>query len=798
MLLECTASVNLLTLSKLLVYIAIFAGITKYSEAYRHFINTKDSLELFFLKFLFLGPPRLGKTTVRRRLMGEIEDIKSAGEAGQPQPSTGTVETGHSVVVKTVSNTAAVLTESEWSAIASLEDEACMLFHNLVDKISSKSSTPLEAFATANEALPNRSVHRDDESSLSQSNTDSLHLGNQSRHKKIPDAHRPNPSLSPTMFSQDMLDITTLFNEAMGSAYWKDVKHMFKAHLRMEDTGGQPELMDMLPALTIGPGLYLLFINLQNELDEHYKLSYCSASGESTPSVNSTYTVMEMLYSAMSSICCSKTIPTNIFDDENIMPELNNILESSHSVAYVVGTHKDKVTEERIKILNKQLKEKITSTAFYSQNILQFSSEDDLIVTVDNMEGGKDEICHVRALLEKAMERHFKKLKIPAVWLLFSLFLRKMNMRTAKLDFCIQKSRMLNMSEYETKVAIWFLHHHAGVMMYFPNIPELKDLVIIDIQIVYDSVTILILRAMNYEEVGHCNAKEFKKTGQFALSHIIAATAKVSGELIPPQKLVALLEYLHIIARVPDSSSRGHTVSSCYKQDDVTYIMPCVLENVTTEELDSVSQDISRPDSVAPIMLYFTCGFVPIGVFPAMIASLISNKSFEFIKKGIKKNMVRFHFGRDCNLITLICRPQYFMIQMPELSSDSVPVNEECVAIKNNIETTLKKVGSHMNYGSFMDYQFSFKCPLHPGGDHPCVVKKDEVCPRVMRCLRDRDQPEPVKLSGCHQIWFSQVCLSFFNTLLLDTLCISLFRSILRPDLVLCVSFKVVVILVFI
>ena len=793
MLLECTASVNLLTLSKILVYIAIFAGTTKYSEAYHHFINTKDSLEMFFLKFLFLGPPRLGKTTVRRRLMGEIEDIKSAGEAGQPQPSTGTLETGHSVVVKTVSNTSAIVTESEWSAVASLEDEARMLFHNLVDTISNKSSTPLEAFATVNEALPDRSIKIDDKSS-SQSNTDSLQLGNQIKNRKVTDESRPNFLPSPTMFPQDMLDITTIFKEAMGSDYWKDVKHMFKAHLRMEDTGGQPELMDMLPALTVGPGLYLLFINLQNELDEHYKLSYCSSSGESTPSVNSTYTVMEMLFSALSSICCSKTIPTNIFDDENVMPELNNILESSHSVAYIVGTHKDMVKEECIKILNKQLKEKITGTAFYRQNILQFSSEDDVIVTVDNMEGGKEEICHVRALLEKAMEKHFKKLRVPAVWLLFSLCLRKKNIRTAKLDFCVQMSRLLNMSEYETKVAIWFLHHHAGVMMYFPNVPELKDLVIIDNQIVYDSVTILILRAMNYEEVGHYNAEEFKKTGQFALSHIIAATAKVSGDVIQPQQLVALLEFLHIIARIPDSS-RGNTVSSCDKQDDVTYIMPCVLENATTEELDSVSQDISRPDSVAPIMLYFTCGFVPIGVFPAMISSLISNKSFELIKKGIKKNMVRFHFGRDCNLITLICRPQYFMIQMPELSS---PINEECVAIKNNIESTLKKVSSHMNYGSFMDYQFSFKCPLHPGGDHPCVVKKDEVCPRVMRCLCDRDQPEPVKLSGSHQIWFSQVSVSFFSTLLLDTLSISLFRLILHPDLVHCVSFKVVVILVFI
>ena len=169
----------------------------------------------------------------------------------------------------------------------------------------------------------------------------------------------------------------------------------------------------------------------------------------------------------------------------------NNILESSHSVAYIVGTHKDKVTEERIKILDKQLKEKITSTAFYSQNILQFSSEDDLIVTVDNMEGGERRNLSCPIFTREGHGRGISRsLKFQLCGFCSVCVLRRKNMRTAKLDFCIQMSRMLNMSEYETKVAIWFLHRHAGVIMYFPNVPELKDLVIIDIQIVYDSVTV--------------------------------------------------------------------------------------------------------------------------------------------------------------------------------------------------------------------------------------------------------------------------------------------------------------------
>ncbi len=60
--------------------------------------------------------------------------------------------------------------------------------------------------------------------------------------------------------SPDYSEIAAIF-EAVSKQpnFAENVKHSFKAFLRMEDTGGQPELMDMLPALTIGPGLYLLF-----------------------------------------------------------------------------------------------------------------------------------------------------------------------------------------------------------------------------------------------------------------------------------------------------------------------------------------------------------------------------------------------------------------------------------------------------------------------------------------------------------------------------------------------------------
>ena len=64
----------------------------------------------------------------------------SAGEAEQPQPSTGAVNCGHSMIVRNVSNTTAVVTHTEWAAVENL-NEARMLFHNFADSVKSRKIT---------------------------------------------------------------------------------------------------------------------------------------------------------------------------------------------------------------------------------------------------------------------------------------------------------------------------------------------------------------------------------------------------------------------------------------------------------------------------------------------------------------------------------------------------------------------------------------------------------------------------------------------------------------------------------
>ena len=405
-----------------------FLGELKYRNAYRHFIRTKKTLEMLFLKFLFSGPPRLGKTTACRRLMGEIVDLMSAGEADRVHASTGAVESGSDVIVKSVSSSTAVLTKAEWCAAKSSTDEARMLFLQLEQTMETEDDQPTTTTTTTTPAVEDKVAIRTMGEATSATPTtphrrpeDSGFLMRLCR--KFTSAMRaPSHSKTADARTVDIPLITELFKKASEQPeFLKEVQHHFRAFLRMEDTGGQPELMDMLPALTIGPGLYLVFFNLEWNLKKEFKVFYQHPSGKTTTPEESKITLKEMLLSTLSSISCSSASANRLKDEEVKSSDVHDILESSKSVAYLVGTHKDKVLEEHISQFDKDLQSIIRGTDFFEKGLVKFCSEGKLIVAMDNMNGGVEEVKAIREMLETAMERHFKPLRIPAVWLLFNL-----------------------------------------------------------------------------------------------------------------------------------------------------------------------------------------------------------------------------------------------------------------------------------------------------------------------------------------------------------------------------------------
>ena len=287
---------------------------------------------MLFLKFLFSGPPRLSKTTALRRLMGEIADLMSAGEADRDHANMGAVELGSSMIVKHVSSSTAVVTKAEWCAAKNHTD---ILFLQLKQNMKTEDSSPTTTTTSTSTPTVDRVATRTTGEATAATPSRTPHQPLERASEPRPTTPLPN-SPPPTA---DIPLITELFKKASEQPeFLEEMQHYFRAFLRMEDTGGQPKLMDMLPALAIGPGLYLVFFDLLWNLKKEFNVFYQHPLGKATTLEESKITLEEMLLSTLSSISCSSASSNHLKDEEAYSSDMHEILTSSKSVAYLVGT----------------------------------------------------------------------------------------------------------------------------------------------------------------------------------------------------------------------------------------------------------------------------------------------------------------------------------------------------------------------------------------------------------------------------------------------------------------------------
>ena len=527
---------------------------------------------------------------MRRRLVGEIQNL-----ANEPvQTSTGTAEQ-YDVIVKLfeekTTNSPAVIKTSEWLSVNALfGKEVSASETNLDDELRLIYQFTYESAPKNKRKSPQTEKEAEDEATNQQS-PDSTVLPNTN------DVIDPNTSISEDtlvgepgceLSAEQMNEIEKAFDafdKILRAGGQKQLKVLLNGTILMNmiDTGGQPAFLEMLPALTIGPALYLVFFRLNQELKKRYQIQYVSKGREEIPLGDSSYTVEEVIFQALSSIACFSCIT----------PKKLNMPNPSHA-AMLVGTHKDLLlrsdpeTKALIKAAHVELEREIQKTDFLKpgKNFLRYAFEGQLMFEIDNMEGDDRELTKVHKRLEKLIHEEFDNFDIPVSWLMFSIFLRKMGSRTLSLLQCHEIGTRLKVKD--TDEALWFLHHCVGVLMHFHDVEEIKDLVICSPQVVFDSVTDLILDSFKFENIDMPACNRFREMGQFSYEDIEKIEKKKSDNL-PLPKLVKLLEHLNIIASIkPEGSSFPGVLHSSRPQSgthkgEKLYFMPAVLKHAKDE-----------------------------------------------------------------------------------------------------------------------------------------------------------------------------------------------------------------------
>ena len=728
---------------------------------------------------------------MRRRLVGEIKNLEN-----EPvQKSTGTAECCDVIVKEDkITTETGVITKSMWSSVkvvfgeeknTHVLDEELKLLYQLTYRFSQAEHRSLDA-PIENKPLdenrspvpPNENIPSNENESLNE-NKSPVRAKQQSpvRGKEKVSSNKttdtnsntstqwvnPNGGQEYELSAEDIEKKEVdkefeAFNKILRTSGEGQSKDLLEGTILMNmvDTGGQPAFLEMLPALTMGPALYLIFFRLDQELKETYKIQYVSKDNEQFPLGASLYTVEEVIFQALSSIACFSCGS----------PNKPNMSIPSHA-AVLMGTHKDLLSDPEAEIKKKDdaLQENIDKNKI---NVQSFSDHQ-LVFAINNKTGDETELTNVRKQLQQIIVQMFHGDKlIPASWLMFGIFLRRMGKCIISLSQCRMIGERLNVRD--TDEALWFLHHCVGILMHFPKVNEIKDIVICDPQIVFNSVTSLILNSFTSKLVKVSSREKFKTKGLFSfadIEDIQKLVVKTERNNLSLPKLVKLLEYLNIISPIKAEGS--------IPQSDGMYFMPAVLGHAKEKEL-LVEQ--SPTDPIPPLMIHFRCGFVPVGVFCAKIASLVSQgwELYNDTDHTLCKNRATFRIFDGTYDITLTSMPKWFEIHIARIATPDKALQEICQQVLKTVCNTLDEVISKMNYGQVISsdetsYELGFKCPIHPNDDHLAINKpRDEdkassqssmslwlnYCKgkSVMKCHKEHK-----KVDLCDQtlVWFGKV-----------------------------------------
>ena len=284
---------------------------------------TEKKVSLTYTKILALGPGQVGKSTFIRRLLGIMEgNIRTSSPETQPQSSTGISELREACIQYT--RVTGAIKDTKW----------CVLQHDLHDQLSglmslivkqsqqgamhrttgttqsSKNNTQFTSNVKSATVVKESLVgDHGVEVKKDEKHDEALSFGNQihrSLESLLVTTQEPLAiSRSTLMPKESDIDKTTReFEELKEECSHRLETIKFEMLFNVADVGGQPAFLEMLPFLTIGPALYLVFMNLKQELGSRYPVPFKCKDQTTNICKNYSYTSEEVLFSALSSIAC--------------------------------------------------------------------------------------------------------------------------------------------------------------------------------------------------------------------------------------------------------------------------------------------------------------------------------------------------------------------------------------------------------------------------------------------------------------------------------------------------------------
>ena len=732
-----TELINLcISLILICIHIEVDSQLERLLEKYRH----QPTIKHKSLKCLFTGPPRVGKTTLKKRLLKMIKNLITSGVVS---PSGG-LEKPLSVVIGETRECVTVVMESDvdWKPQHDLLDEAQIVLE-FIDKGQSRPTpgpkppspnqvppTPVPAPATpvATTAVSSKSV--------------------------------PDPQ-TPMEGESDTLDDTKkLMREVLSSRKLRSLKDIEKTTtLYFMDTGGQPEFHEIMPIILNGPALHLIFFNLTFDLDDPIPIRFCHQDGtDGTITYMSSYTGKQMIYQLLSSLyylTLSSTIFPRAGEEKGLSPH-------SKPGAVLIATHLDQLkdqAERRMEEINDCLKQLLSNTHLHRQAFLTYPTKDEdekntVFIPVNNYSGEEEEIHHLQKFLREVIDNRFVPVELPSSWLLFHLLLRHRYEKSpgvCKLADCRALARGCGLDEKDVPEVLRYIHQCLGTILFYGQVEGLNELVICDPNVLFESIYHLVAVSFGGGRTHHTLAAEVRKTGEIPSEELERISTQPSTSLLTNELIIELLKHFKILTEI-------------VSDDRIYYFMPCLLHPNNSLESSCKALEALCPP---PLLVCFDGNCIPIGVFSALVVKL-SQSSWEPDRDTRYRNHILFHTD-GVFPVEVIVHPAYleFRIRIANYE-DPEEIHEFCMEVRKTVVGTLKCILGLHEHTRKTKFQLGFYCPgsfKDDGQPHfsGCFPNQNHTNPKTFVCSKSPHCQDQCRLPHNCTIWFEywKVCCTF-------------------------------------
>ena len=514
------------------------------------------------------------------------------------------------------------------------------------------------------------------------------------------------------------------------------------------DTGGQPEYIHLLPTVNIHPMVSFVIHDLSKSLEDQVLVEYSKHGKHIFEPYHLKYSNFDMIRFLMSSINDSIERASSQVPQLVTIPGKNN-----NSYLCCVGTHADKVDQDRIQNIDSQLTamvEKLECKAAVWEN-----EDGGVLFPVDNTTAGDDvkEDSMASFIRNRIDELSSDKdiYELPITWMLFELEIRQVCSNSDKayisyIDCCsIANQTNLITSNEEVKSALLY-HHLLGVLLYYPEVPGLCDYVIIDHQWLFDRISSIICIAFK---------QSYDKVAKTKLQYNGILTKEIIQGLhweeeLKEKHFITLLVEMKIVAPIQREDGNGEDYF-------IPYILPTYTVQAQSDDLLSHYGCLQGE----PLLIQFVSNLLPRGFFCCLAVQMLQQfpKGWEHLitqkdTHHTYSNLITFRL-QNAYCLSLIDKLSYLEVQIRHQKKDYYHQFAVHIKVQDILANALEAVCEQLtfNHGR-LQYGFHCQCGEYDN-EHIAIVTR--LTPPFDYALCRYGSVVPTELKSSHTVWLVEV-----------------------------------------